>query len=44
MVQKEERLEAYDNELIGIKKELSKLLAMEEKLTTITMTLENLSV
>lgn len=40
----EERLEVYDHELIGVKKELSKLPAMEEKLTMITTTLENLSV
>ena len=36
----EERLEAYDQELLGMKKELSKLPTMEEKLTTITSRME----
>ena len=35
-----ERLEAHDQELIGIKKELSKLPAMEEKLTSISKNME----
>ena len=37
-------MEAYDNQLIDMKNELSKLPTIEEKLTAITTTLENLSI
>lgn len=40
----EERLEAHDLEMFGMKKELSKLPAMDKKLTTITKNMESLSV